>query len=240
MSGVRSLGIALAVLNLILWFSVPALRALVDGMTGRWADPDNPRIVTGVQELLVYFDPWLARAVFPLIYTAGFAAIPFLLPPSDVHTDPRPGRAGAVLVALLLLGLEGVWLALIAIGVFLRGPNWNLFWPGERWDADRVVPLNFVDLSDHVWVRLMGRPVEGLPWAVREFPGFVLLGGYLLAGLILAYGLYRAGRRPTPYWRWVVLVVVLQIAALVPLKIMSRWVFSIKYWIFLPEFFWNV
>ena len=109
--GVQILGVSLALLNLALWFCVPAIRAYIDEMTGRWSNAHNPLIVSGVQELLVYFDPWLARGVFPVIYTLGFAAIPFLKKASGVQTGSRPGRAYSVVLSLLLIGLEMVWLA---------------------------------------------------------------------------------------------------------------------------------
>ena len=52
--GVPILGISLALLNLLLWFCVPAIRGFVDETTGRWANADNPRVMNGVQELLVF------------------------------------------------------------------------------------------------------------------------------------------------------------------------------------------
>jgi len=229
---VQILGISLALFNVLLWFCVPAIRAFVDETTGRWANPDNPRIMNGVQELLVYFDPWLARGVFPIIFTLGLAVIPFLKKPSD-------GLAYSLFVSFLLIGFEMVWLGLIAVAVFLRGPDWNIFWPGEIWQH-KIVPLNFVDLSDYFWLRWMGQSLEGKPWALRELPGLVLLGGYLLAGSVIAYGLFRMAHRVTPYWRWAVLVLLVEVAALVPIKMACRWVFDLKYWIFIPEHFINV
>src|SRR5438067_784565 len=105
-TGIRILGIGLALANAILWFCVPALRAAVDTLMGRPQGLDNPRILNGVQELLVYFDPWLARVVLPLIYTFGFAALGFLWrPPAK-----RAGSAsiGSMLLAMVLFGLEAV------------------------------------------------------------------------------------------------------------------------------------
>ncbi len=238
--GVQILGVSLALLNLVLWFCIPAIRAYIDETTGRWSNAHNPLILSGVQELLVYFDPWLARGVFPVIYTLGFAAIPFLKKASGVQTGSRPGRAYWFVLSLLLIGLEMVWLVLIAVGVLLRGPNWNIFWPGEPWDLQKVVPLNMVDLSDYFWLRWMGRPMESMPWTLRELPGFVLVGSYLLAGSIIAYGLFRVGQRVTPYWRWAVLVLLVQFAALVPIKMALRWAFNLRYWICIPEYFCNV
>ena len=131
-------------------------------------------------------------------------------------------------------------MSLIAVEVFLRGPNWNLFWPGEPWDEYKVMPLNYIDLSEIFWRRWMGRPLEGMPWPLRELPGLLLLGGYLLAGFVVARGLFRWGRRVTPYWRWVVFVLLFQVAALVPLKMACRWAFNLKYWIAIPEYWWNL
>ena len=236
---VRTLGISLALLNLLLWFCVPTIRSFVDEITGRWANANNPQILTGVQELLVYFDPWLARGVFPVIYIAGFAAIPFLKKPSHARTGSRSDLAYAVFVSLFLIAFEFVWLLLIAVDVFLRGPNWNIFWPGEVWDEYKIVPLNTINLSSYSW-HLMGRSVGGMAWIMREIPGFVLIGGYLLAGIVLAYGLFRNDLRATAYWRWAVLVLLLQLAALVPLKVVCQCAFNVKYWISLPEYHWHL
>jgi hypothetical protein len=236
---VRIFGISLALVNLLLWFCVPAIRAFVDETTGRWATaPHKPQIVTGVQELLVYFDPWLARVVFPLVYVLGLAAIPFLTP-SPAGSGSRPGRAYAVVISLLLIALEMVWLLLIAVGVFLRGPNWNIYWPDEWDEEDKLVLLNNLNLSDSYWLSEGGMPGE-MSWAMRELPGLVLMGVYLLAGIVLAYVLFRSGSRATRYWRWAVVVLLFQLASLVPLKMLCRWAFNTKYWIYIPEYGWNV
>jgi hypothetical protein len=238
--GLRILGISLALLNLLLWFCVPAIRAFVDETTGRRVNPRNLIIMTGVQELLVYFDPWLARRVFPIVYIFGLAAIPFLKKPSAVQTGSLTGLIYAVIVSLLLVTFEFIWLFLTAVGVFLRGPNWNLFWPGEEWDEYKIEPWNNINLSDYFWFHWMDLRPHDIPWVMRESPGLILIGSYLLTGFFLAYVLFRYQRRATPYWRWIVLVLMLQLAALVPFKMMCRWVFNVKYWIYLPEYDWNV
>jgi hypothetical protein len=235
----RILAISFALLNLLLWYSVPAIRSFVDAQTGRWANPNNPSIMTGVQELLVYFDPWLARSVFPVVFTLGFALIPFLRKPDDTRSVAYWNQGFNVVITLLLIGFEMVWLSLIAVGVFLRGPNWNIFWPGEEWSEHKIVALNNVDLSQYVWAR-RGISTTGMSSVYREFLGLLLLSGYWLAGISLAYGCYRLACRTTPYWRWAILTFLLQLAALVPLKIACRWLFNIKYWISFPDVFWNI
>jgi hypothetical protein len=231
------LGITLALTNLLLWFCVPAIRAFVDERTGRWADPNNPMILIGVQELLVYFDPWLARGVFPVVYTLGLAVIPFLVKASRKQTGARSGH---IAVTLILVGFEAVWLFLIVVAVFLRGPNWNIFWPGEEWDPHRVMTLNRINLSEYFWVSWMGQPVENMSWLSREFPGLALISAYFLAGPVIAFCLFRSPGNTTHYWRLVLLVLLLQLAAIVPIKMLLCWLFNLKYLIFIPEYFINV
>jgi hypothetical protein len=237
--GLPILGIILGLANFLLWSSLPAICDFVDQLTGRRLNAHNPRIVIGVQELYVYFDPWLAYGVFPIIYTFGFVAIPFLKKPNEIRTESRHGQLYAVVISFLLVALEMVWLMLVSVEVFLRGPNWNIFWPGEQWDEGKLVPLNNRNLSEYFWY-WMGSTAEGMSWPLRELPGLVAIGCYLLGGIALAYGLFRLGLRATPYWRWAVLVLLLQIASLVPFKVVCRWLFNIKYLIFVPEHFWNV
>ena len=135
------------------------------------------------------------------------------------------------------MGCEAVWLFLIVVGVFFRGPNWNFFWPGEEWDVHRLVPLNYVNLSEYFWV-WMGQPTENMSWLRREFPGLALAAAYFLAGPVIAISLFRTTE--THYWRLILLVLLLQIMAIVPIKMLLRWLFNLKYVIYIPEHFINV
>jgi hypothetical protein len=54
-------------------------------------------------------------------------------------------------------GFLVLWVILILLGTFLRGPNWNFFGPYEYWDLHKLIPLNNVNLSDIVWVQMLGR-----------------------------------------------------------------------------------
>jgi len=142
---------------------------------------------------------------------------------------------------LLLVGFELVWLFLIVVAVFFRGPNWNFFWPGEEWDANRLVPLNNINLSEYFWVYWMGKPVEDMSWLSRELPGLALTGAYFLAGPLIALVLFSS----TSYsrhdkWRLVLLVLLVQLLAVVPIKILLRWLFNLKYVIFIPEYYFNL
>ena len=74
-----------------------------------------------------------------------------------------------------------LWVVLIVLGTFLRGPNWNFFGPFEYWDPHKVVPLNNVNLSDYLLARPgSAQSLEGMHWLIRELPGILLVLAYLL------------------------------------------------------------
>ena len=59
-------------------------------------------------------------------------------------------------------GFLEMWVTLIILGTFFRGPNWNIFGPFEYWDPHKVLALNNVDLSQYFWIIRHGtRPAQG-------------------------------------------------------------------------------
>ena len=96
-----------------------------------------PWYFLGLQEMLVYFDPWLAGVVLPGLIIVGLMAIPY------IDTNPKGNgyytfRERRVEIALFLFGFLILWSQMIVIGTFLRGPNWNFFGPYEYWDPGKV------------------------------------------------------------------------------------------------------
>jgi hypothetical protein len=86
-----------------------------------------PWYFAGLQELLVYFDPWIAGVTIPFIILFALMAIPYL----DVNPQGNGGYTFSVrrfAVTHFLIGY-GLWIGLIIVGAVLRGPNWNLYWP---------------------------------------------------------------------------------------------------------------
>ena len=60
-------------------------------------------------------------------------------------------------------GFLELWVTLIVLGTFLRGPNWNFFGPFETWDAHKVEALNNVNLSQYFWQWWLGRSLPKAP-----------------------------------------------------------------------------
>jgi hypothetical protein len=96
-----------------------------------------PWYFVGLQEMLVYFDPWFAGVVLPTLIIIGLMVFPYI--------DTNPLGVGYYTVRQRTVALLGfgfgffLWLLLIFIGTFIRGPGWMWFWPGQTWDHTRVI-----------------------------------------------------------------------------------------------------
>ncbi len=107
-----------------------------------------PWYFLGLQEMLVYFDPWMAGVVLPSLIIVGLMVIPYI----DINplgNGYYTFRERKFAISVFLTGFLIMWVSLIILGTFMRGPGWNLFLPWEKWDPHKVVALNNVDLP--VW-----------------------------------------------------------------------------------------
>ncbi len=98
-----------------------------------------PWYFTGLQELLVYFDPWIAGVVLPTMIIIGLIAIPFLDPDKNRGVGTYAFKERPFAQTFFGLGMA-MWFILIAIGTFLRGPNWDIYWPWESWSIHKPPP----------------------------------------------------------------------------------------------------
>ena len=126
-----------------------------------------PWYFLGLQEMLVYFDPWMAGVVLPTMIIVGLIAMPYI----DFNQKGNgyfTFRERKFALSTWMYGFVVLWVVLIILGTFLRGPNWNFFGPFETWDPHKVVPLNNVNLYhlDAEERRKMG--VGELPGSLAE------------------------------------------------------------------------
>src|SRR6185369_10682759 len=42
-------------------------------------------------------------------------------------------------IGTFMFGFVILWIAMIIIGTFIRGPGWQWFWPGQVWDHNRLI-----------------------------------------------------------------------------------------------------
>lgn len=199
-----------------------------------------PWYFLGLQEMLVYYDPWIAGVVLPGLIILGLMAIPY------IDTNPKGNgyftfKERKTEITLFLFGWVVLWSQLIVIGTFLRGPNWNFFGPYEYWDVNKVEPLVNVDLSEYFWIQLLG---VGLPshWFVRELPGILLVVLYLFVlPVVLARTKYfrRFYEKMGPI-RYSVGISLFLIMLALPIKMYCRWMFNLKYFVHIQEYFFNI
>jgi hypothetical protein len=158
-------------------------------------EPANPNLTMnpskapwyflGLQEMLVYFDPWIAGVVMPSIIMVGLMVFPYVdsNPLGNGYYTLRQRR-----FSLLMFGWGFLmWILLIVIGTFIRGPGWIWFWPGQTWDHNAVVFDKNVDLHDLLAVKLH------LPFlAMNPFKfifGLIVVTGFYLVGALFFHWL---------------------------------------------------
>jgi hypothetical protein len=252
------LAMILGTILLVVWalaFAAPIEEA---ANPARTPNPSKaPWYFLGLQEMLVYYDPWLAGVVFPSLIIVGLMAIPYI--------DLNPKGNGyytfqerKVEISIFLFGFLIQWVLLVVLGTFLRGPNWNFFGPYEYWDLHKLEALVNVNLSEYIWVKWMG---TALPknMIIREIFGIALVGFYVLVlpgllafkdklvvipigggrSLTIIPGLKKYYVKLGP-WRYGVLVMLLLGMIALPIKMILRWTITLKYIVAMPEIFFNI
>jgi len=188
---------------------------LPEANPGKTENPAKaPWYFVGLQELLVYYDPWIAGVAMPTLIIVGLMAIPYL--------DTSRNATGRYTFSVRRLAIShfvfgfGLWWVLIFIGQFLRGPNWQFYWPWQDWSVQKSA-------EERLW---------SFPWWV----GLPLLIAYFAGGLWL----------PARRWRWLYTglgrtrYIIVMIFALVlygvPVKILLRLALNVKYVLITPWF----
>lgn len=213
------------VAGLILW-SV-ALDAPLEEIANPTLTPNPakaPWYFLGLQEMLVYFDPWIAGVVLPGLIIVGLMAIPYLdINPKGSGYYTFSERKYSILI--FCFGFLILWILLIAIGVFVRGPGWLWFWPWEEWDHSRVVYQPIADLTQLVGIDS------------RSLAGFLLGGSTVLLyfglGMILPYNYWKKKHgqflEKLGMTRFIIITSLFWIMLGLPIKVFLRLVLNIKY-----------
>ncbi|MBI4665516.1 MAG: hypothetical protein HY751_03805 [Nitrospinae bacterium] len=148
-----------------------------------WAKTPNPAkapwYFIGLQELLVYFDPWIAGVLLPTQIIIGLVLIPYVdISPAEQGKYSFSKRKFAVVYFSFGLFL---WFLLIAIGQWFRGPSWEFYWPvidypigGESWTYPNV-PLKVSEAQTVNVPNAIGWPIL-----------FIFFGGGMVAPYIVA------------------------------------------------------
>lgn len=210
-----------------------------------------PWYFLGLQEMLVYFDPWMAGVVLPSLILVGLMAIPYI-DYNKLGNGYYTFNERKFAILTFMFGFLPLWIGMIILGTFLRGPNWNFFGIYEPWDAHKLEVLNNVNLSEYFWIywlqsRIPTAPAGADEWTKflfivqREWLGLVLCVAYLaVVPFILAATVFRSFAIKMGFIRFLVFSNLLLFMASLPIKMVLRWAFSLKYIVGIPEWFFNI
>ncbi len=204
-------------------------------------EPANPNLTMnpakapwyflGLQEMLVYFDPWIAGVLMPGLIIVGLMVIPYI--------DTNPLGSGYYTlkqrkfsISVFFFGFVILWVSMIIIGTFIRGPGWQWFWPGQTWDHNRLVYEVNRDLHEQLNKFLPSALQITSTWAKIVFGGIVTAAYYVAGGLI-AHSLFRSYmhkdyQRMSLLQYSIMMFFLLTMVAL-PIKMLLRLTLHIKY-----------
>jgi hypothetical protein len=205
-------------------------------------EPANPNLTMnpskapwyflGLQEMLVYFDPWIAGVIMPTLMLIGLMVFPYV--------DSNPLGSGyytwkqrKIAVGAFLVGFAS-WVALIIIGTFMRGPGWVWFWPGQTWDHNVVMYEVNRDLPDLVGIT--SQPLKGIFGAV-VVGIFFAIAGFITHKLILRTEFDKKIFERTTLLQYLIFqFFAITVLWALPVKLVLRLVFRIKYVMVTPWF----
>jgi len=213
-------------------------------------EPSNPNVTMnpakapwyflGLQEMLVYFDPWMAGVVMPTLIIIGLMAIPYI-DANPLGNGYYTYKQRKFAIWTFNIGFIGLWVVMIMIGTFIRGPGWMWFWPTQTWDAQAVqfaVNRNLDQIFgiDGTWLaHLPGVSRDYAPILARIIFGIFPVALYFI---VASYGSYLV-MNATAFTRKIFQrMTLLQIATTtiflvlmfsLPVKILARLIFRIKY-----------
>ncbi|MDI6744097.1 MAG: hypothetical protein QMD07_01855 [Thermodesulfovibrionales bacterium] len=172
-----------------------------------------PWYFLGLQELLVYFDPWIAGVVLPSIIIVGLMVMPYL------DRNPVGGQYGfsrrKFAMINYLFGFA-LWFILIFIGTYLRGPNWQFYWLWESWEVEK-----------HLEEKL---------WSFSPFAGAAFIGAYFSIGMIIPVLIKKGIVKYHGVVRYIIVMTLMLGMYFVPIKIVLRLFFNVRYVLETPWF----
>ncbi len=168
-----------------------------------------PWYFLGLQELLFYSDAWLAGVVVPCLMVIGLMAIPYL--------DFNPEGGGYYTIerrrfayVVFQFGFWQLWILLILVGTFLRGPNWSFFGLYEVRDPQKLSPPEAMSLVPAIGVSIVA-------------------AYFLLLPPLLHKTVLRGFRRRMGRMRYAILMALLLLMFALPLKMLLQWTFHVRH-----------
>jgi hypothetical protein len=187
-----------------------------------------PWYFLGLQEMLVYFDPWMAGVVLPSLILVGLMAIPYM-DANPLGNGYYTFKQRKFAIIAFCFGFLALWLSMVVIGTFIRGPGWIWFWPGQTWDHNRVVFEANRDLPDIVGITsALGKGIFG----AMVVGTYAILTALLIHKVMTWNDFNRKIYQRMSLIQYLTLQFFLITMLLLPVKMIIKLAFRIKYvWI---------
>ncbi len=237
---------------LVLWASLLQAPLEEPASSVKTPNPSKaPWYFLGLQEMLVYFDPWMAGVVLPSLILVGLMAIPYI-DYNKLGNGYYTYSERKFAMNIFLFGFLPLWVGMIILGTFLRGPNWNFFGIYSPWDAHKLEVLNNVNLAEYFWLDFLHQKLPVAPAGAgaveqilsilkREWLGLVSVVLYLtVLPPLMAATIFRKMFEKMGFMRYMVMATLLLFMALLPIKMVLRWSINLKYIVYIPEWFFNI
>ncbi|MGH8103184.1 MAG: cytochrome b N-terminal domain-containing protein [bacterium] len=118
-----------------------------------------PWYFVGLQELLIYFDPWIAGVVLPSVIILGLMLVPYVDPTvtgiGNYPLSKKAWKERPFAMAVFTFGFIS-WFIFILIGQFIRGPNQQWYWPWENRAIEKTGQAHIYITAD-VWLQCLTR-----------------------------------------------------------------------------------
>ena len=184
-----------------------------------------PWYFLGLQEMLVYFDPWIAGVVMPTLIIIGLIAIPY------IDTNPLGNgyytyKQRRFAIWTYLSGFIILWCVMVVIGTLIRGPGWMWFWPGQTWDHNKLVFEVNRDLHEIIGI------TDPLIYGIFGFlvvAGFVVVTGFAVHKLLTLTEFNRNILDRMTLLQYLTMQLLLITMVGLPAKMAARLLFRIKY-----------
>ena len=193
-----------------------------------------PWYFLGLQEMLVYFDPWIAGVIMPTLIIVGLMAIPYI----DINEKGNgyyTFKERKFSILTFCFGFLILWVSLIVLGTFWRGPGWYFFYPWQTWDTHRVVALTNVDLSEFFGIHTRRADYSLNPFAVL-FGVLVIVGYYSFIGIYWMKKKNSEIMKKLGFVKYNIVAFLFMTMAALPIKMILRIALNIKYILVTPWF----
>ena len=184
-----------------------------------------PWYFLGLQEMLVYFDPWIAGVIMPSLIIVGLMVVPYI-DANPLGNGYYTYKQRKFAIWTFIFGFIILWVTMIVIGTLIRGPGWMWFWPGMTWDHNRLIFEVNQDLPDMFGIKNA---------LLKNLFGLFVIGIYSVAAwigihkIITLTPLSRKIYARMSLLQYVTMQIFLIIMLALPVKILIRLLFRIKY-----------